>query len=476
MPDILSGGRWRSGQELTAIAGGWVAAVRDRLEHHERPIAVVPPSTAEGVAVLLALCSLRWPLILLTPEVRAWRTEPAIPEGTPLVLLPSVAHLARDGEKFGMAPLVLRESSARGPLPAIDPSRGGGVVLFSSGSSGAPKPVFHRMAPLIASARHRVRSMGLGPGAGVAMEASPAYAQGFNNVLITFLLGGPLALLDPRDHRQALAALAEPVFRCWPAMPPLVGELTRCALTGPAIVPPICIVSTPVSPAVFFAFRERFGVPLRQMYSSTETITLTLDDSPAEHVQPGTVGRPLQDVELRVGAHPSRPSSPGEIGRIWVRCPWLMAGYGFPPHVESPELVDGWWPTQDLGALRADGYLLLAGRLDDAIRTRDNRTVNLAHVAATLSRLDGVTAVVVLGIDAPGGRTLGAVVQCEEGLTVVALRAKIADVLAPWSWPQNLQLVRSLPQLPSGRPDRQACARLLTSPFLSEPRRQLPPR
>src|SRR5262245_66619742 len=107
-----------------------------------------------------------------------------------------------------MEPLVLRESSSRGPEPAIDPSSGGGVVLFSSGSSGAPKPVFHRMASLITSVRHRVRSMGLGPGAGVAMEASPAYAQGFSNVLITFLLGGPLALPDPRDHRQALATLA----------------------------------------------------------------------------------------------------------------------------------------------------------------------------------------------------------------------------------------------------------------------------
>src|SRR5262249_52340548 len=78
------------------------------------------------------------------------------------------------------------------------------------------------------------------------------------------------------------------------------------------------------------------------------------------------------------------------------------------------------------------------------------------------SGLDGVTAVVVLGIDAPGGRSLGAVVQCEEGLTVAALRAKIASVLPPWSWPQDLQLVLSLPRLPSGRPDRQACARLLT--------------
>jgi acyl-CoA synthetase (AMP-forming)/AMP-acid ligase II len=463
MPDIVAHGRWRSGDELDAIARGWLAVVRDTLDDTGRPVAVALPTTQEGVALLVALTSLPSPVILLPPDVRAWRTEPAIPLGTPLVLLPTLAHLVPDVEKLGLTPVVLPETSTRAAGPPIDPFSGTGIVLFTSGSLGSPKPVYFPMATTLAWVRNLGRSMGLGPGAGVAVEASPAYAQGLTHLLIAILLGGPLGLLDPRDHRLALATLAEPVFQCWRASRHFVDALTSCVLTGPAIVPPACFVSVPIPQAVFDAFLERFGVPLRQMYSLTETGTVTLDASPADRVQHDTVGRPLHRVEVHIGDHPAQPAPPDEIGRIWVRGPWQMAGYGFPPHVERPGDVDGWWPTQDLGRLRADGYLVLAGRRDDAIRTRENRVVNLTHVTASLRGIVGVTDAVVLAIDTPSGRSFGAVVECDEGLTVAQLRTKLAETLPPWSWPRALDLVPALPRLPNGKPDRQACAGRLTA-------------
>ena len=85
------------------------------------------------------------------------------------------------------------------------------------------------------------------------------------------LLGGPLGLLEPLDHRAALDALARPEFQCWRATPHFADVLGRCALTGPAVAPPVCILSSPISRSVFDAFVARFGVPLRQTYSSSET-------------------------------------------------------------------------------------------------------------------------------------------------------------------------------------------------------------
>ena len=284
MPDILAHGRWQSGDELDAIARGWLVVVRDTLDDSGRPVAVALPPTPEGVALLVALSSLPSPVILLPPDVRAWRTEPAIPLDTLLVLLPTLAHLAPDALKLGLTPVLLPEASPRGAGPPIDPFSGAGIVLFTSGSSGWPKPVFYPMATEVAWVRHRSRAMGLEPGAGVVMEASPAYAQGLSYLLTAILLGGPLALLDPRDHRLALATLADPAFQCWRASRHLVGALTSCVLTGPAIVPPVCFVSVPISQEVFDAFLERFGIPLRQAYSSTETGTVTLDDGSREQI------------------------------------------------------------------------------------------------------------------------------------------------------------------------------------------------
>jgi acyl-CoA synthetase (AMP-forming)/AMP-acid ligase II len=99
--------------------------------------------------------------------------------------------------------------------------------------------------------------------------------------------------------------------------------------------------------------------------------------------------------------------------------------------------------------------------MDDAIRTRDNRTVNLAHVAASFGRLAAVRDAVVVPLDGPGGRSFGAVVECEEAETAASLRARLASVLPPWLWPRVIEPVAVLPRLPNGKPDRQACARLL---------------
>ena len=89
--------------------------------------------------------------------------------------------------------------------------------------------------------------------------------------------------------------------------------------------------------------------------------------------------------------------------------------------------------------------------------------MNLTYVAASLRDIVGVTDAVVVAIDTPSGRSFGAVVECDEGLTVAQLRTKLADMLPPWSWPRALELVPAVPRLPNGKPDRQACARRLTA-------------
>ena len=460
-PDVLAQGRRWSGDELDAIARGWQAVVRDHLADDARPIAVALPSTPEGVALLVALTSLPPAVILLHPDVRAWRSQPAIPVGTPLVLPPALANLAPDGDKVGLVPFVLPEASTRAAGPPIHALSGGGIVQFTSGSTGPPKPVFFPMPTYLVGVRARIRAMGLDPGAGIAMSASPVYGQGLRYLATAVVLGGPLALLDPHDHRQALVTLAEPALACWRATHHLAEALTQCVLTGPAVVPRLCVVGTPLPPALHDAFVARFGVPLRQGYSSTETGPICFDVGPPERVERDTVGTPVHGVEVRVGDDPTQPFEPERVGRIWVRGPGQMAGYGFPPDVERPGDVDGWWPTRDLGRVRADGYLVLTGRMDDAIRTRDNRTVNLAHVAASFGQLAAVRDAVVVPLDGPGGRSFGAVVECEESETAATLRARLASVLPPWLWPRVIEPVAVLPRLPNGKPDRQACARLL---------------
>jgi pimeloyl-ACP methyl ester carboxylesterase len=277
---------------------------------------------------------------------------------------PTLAHRAREAERYGLVPSCCPKSRRAqvGGAP-VPPLQGPGVALLTSGSTGPPQPVFHTTSGLVQWVNARNRGLGLGPGAGVIMEASPAYGQGLSYLVSTMVLGGPLGLLDPRDHRLALTALAEPAFRCCRVTAHFADVLSRCVLTEDPVIPPVCILGTPISQTVRDAFQDRFGVPLRQEYSSTETGTVAVDGGPPADVRPETVGRPLPGVEMSIGDHPGAPRGGGEAGRIWIRNPWRMAGYGFPPRVERSGDIDGWWPTRDLGMFGAEGRLTLTGRL-----------------------------------------------------------------------------------------------------------------
>jgi acyl-CoA synthetase (AMP-forming)/AMP-acid ligase II len=462
MPRVLARGRWWSADELDAMARSWRAETLEKLGDGSRLIGVALPAAPEAVALFAALISLPSPLILLNPDVRAWRTEPAVPPGTPVVLIPSLTHLGPAAEQLGLVPVVLGESRGKRESGApLVPFQSSGVVLLTSGSTGSPRPAFRPLPGLLAVSSARIRALALHPGAGILMGVSLASGQALNFLLISMLLGGALGLLEPLDHRAALDALARPDFQCWRATPHFADVLSRCALTGPAITPPVCLLSSPISRPVFDTFLARFGVPLRQTYSSSETGLVALDNAPAAAVRADTVGHPLAGVEVSIGDHPASPRPPGEIGRIWIRSPWQMAGYGFPPVVERPGDVDGWWPTRDLGFLEAGGHLALAGRLDDCIRTRENRLVNLAAVATVIRGIRGVRDAAVVPLGGPAGSTFGAVVQCELDLAMATVRTSIADVLPPWSWPRAVELVRALPRLPNGKADRRACITLL---------------
>jgi hypothetical protein len=109
-------------------------------------------------------------------------------------------------------------------VPAVStPTAGSWDGLRSKGTEAGPcpsvvaEPVFFPASAYFAGVRARVASMGLERGAGIAMSASPVYGQGLRYLTAAVFVGGPLALLDPHDHRQALVTLADPALACWRA-------------------------------------------------------------------------------------------------------------------------------------------------------------------------------------------------------------------------------------------------------------------
>jgi acyl-coenzyme A synthetase/AMP-(fatty) acid ligase len=459
-PDVFAEGRWWPAEELDALARPWRAVARRALAGGSRYLATALPGTPEGVALFSALTSLPVPVIVLPPSPDMWRGLAPLPERTSLLLLPSIArNLAPATRHLGCHVTVLQDDAPGTDQHAV-PLQCPGIVVFTSGSTGTPKPVVRTPQAIERGGMARLHALGARPAGGIAVGTSLAHGRGVNS-LVTCIAGGmPLGLV-PSNHRAALVTLAQPELDCWWASAHLADVLGRCALTGPPIVPGVCLLSSAIPRRVFDAFLDRFGVPIRQTYSSSETGPISVDGGPAGSVRPDRVGRPLDGVDVLIGEHPAVPMASGATGRIWVRSPWDMAGYGFSTDRVSQQKVDGWWPTHDVGFVDDGGYLGLAGRLDDCIRTRDGYLVNLAGIATQLREVRGIIDAAVVPMDTSSGGSFGAVVECARSLTAGVLRTRIADALPGWALPRDLAVVESMPRLASGRPDPRACQALL---------------
>ena len=459
-PAVYADGRWQSAEETDGIARQWRQAALNALGDRHRILALVMPSTPEGIAAFVAMSGQPAPVLLLAPDAPDWPTG-AVPAGTPIVIPPSHAALSADARARGWAPCVLPAANARTSAPPIPLLSTPGLVMFTSGSTSAPKPVFRTMAALCAADASRAQVLGLQRGQGVIVGTSLTHGGGVNRVLAAMQLGGPLALLPRSNHRAALAAVGLPGFAYWHVSPHYADVLSRCALTTPPVVPRFCMVANPIAQSVFDRFGERFGVPLRQMYSSSETGVITLDDRPDSDVKNDTVGRVLPGVEVRIGDHPDAPLAAGTNGRIWVRSPHAMAGYGFPPDVTRPGDIDGWWPTSDIGSVGETGDVRLAGRIDDCIRTREGQLVNLAAIAEMLRTFHDVADAAVVPLPGSAGASFGAVVETRDAVSPPILHARLSETLPAWARPRRLRVVRALPRLSSGKPDRRACQAVL---------------
>ncbi len=445
---------------MAATAAFWRDAIDDRVGP-DTVCAVAVPSTAEGLTLLAAGSGRTVVVPLLSGDPESWPDHSALFAGMPLALVPGAAASVDDGRRHGFAPFVLPAPAGAGTR-SFEPLRTPGFVIHTSGSTGAPKPVFRPTAHILEGARVRARALGLHEGDGLVGGVPFSSGQGIVQVVTAMILNGALGMVGPVDYREVLAALARPEFSCWRATAHFADVLGRCALGSVPRIPRVCLISSALGEPVHRAFVDRYGVPLRGAYSSTETGGIAVDDAPDLEVRPGTVGRPLPGVEIAIGEQPGAPAPPGVIGRVWVRSPWQMGGYGCPPLLERRNDVDGWWPMRDLATFDHAGRLRLSGRIDDCVRTREGRLVNLEAVAAALRSLDGVGAAVVVPLESTSGTSFGAVLQGTASLSLDAVRRAAGQALPAWALPRAIHLVPELPRLSNGKPDRLACMLLLS--------------
>ncbi|WP_018388384.1 non-ribosomal peptide synthetase [Ancylobacter sp. FA202] len=356
-------------------------------------------------------------------------------------------------------------------------------VMFTSGSTGAPKGVCvpHRAIVRLARARGLAA-----PGLRAAVYSNPAFDASTLEIWLPLLNGGTLlpvdrtVVMDPRalrlflaEARVSLLWVTAGLFQQIAALDPAAFAGERVVITGGDVVNPVA------ARAVLAAGRDQ-GLVLLNGYGPTENTTFsTLFDIAglAEDELSIPIGMPISNSTAYVLDPTGRPLPPGLVGDIWLGGDGLALFYAgdaaltaerFRPDPFAGAPGARMYRTGDLGRWRADGNIVFLGRADKQVKVRGFR-IELGEIEAVLALHPAVGGAAVLAPRRPSGeRDLLAYVAPKPGQTLTAgeLRAHLEARLPRQMLPHAFMVLEKLPLNANGKIDARSLppAELIDTP------------
>ena len=333
------------------------------------------------------------------------------------------------------------------------------AILYTSGTTGRSKGASLTHRNLASNALALVEAWAFTRG-DVLLHALPIYqVHGLFVAIHCVLLSGAHMLWLPRFDvdevvgllPQATVMMGVPTFYTRLLASP---RLTREAAQNVRL---FVSGSAPLLPETHADFRARTGHAILERYGMTETGMIT--SNPLDGVRaPGTVGRPLPGVSVRVVDDAGDLREPGAIGSVQVRGPNVFAGYWRMPDKTREEFTaDGWFRTGDMGEWvpegDAQGYLRLVGRAKDLIIT-GGLNVYPKEIEERIDALPGVVESAVIGVPDPDfGEAVTAVIVPEPGAHVDAsqITGALRGDIASFKVPKRVYVVDELPRNAMGK-------------------------
>ena len=333
------------------------------------------------------------------------------------------------------------------------------LILYTSGTTGAPKGVMLSHANLLANAEAVVAYLKLVPEDRVLSVLPFYYAYG-ESVLHTHLISGACVVLAPNllFPHLVLKVLAQERATGFSGVPSTFALLLQHVVLGEHDLSSLRYLTQAggaMSPALTQRLREALPHPLLfVMYGQTEA-TSRISWLPPHKLDEklGSVGIPVQGLEWKILGDDHTPAAQGEAGEVWVRGDNVMLGYWMNPEATAAVLQDGWLRTGDMGCLDADGYLFLQGRRSDMIKTGAHR-VHPTDVEEVIADIPGISEVAVVGVD---DEVLGQVIKAFVVATSLPPRAEdrikahCRTRLASYKIPRHIVFVDALPRTASGK-------------------------
>ena len=332
------------------------------------------------------------------------------------------------------------------------------VILYTSGTTGTPKGAELTHENLKTNCEITRDMFGIGDEV-VTLGALPLFHSfgqtcGMN---ATLAAGGTLSLIPRFDPGKALEIIERDKINLFQGVPTMYSALLHYQghEKFDTATLQLCVSGGSAMPVELMrGFEDAFGCKILEGYGLSESSPVASFNRPDRERKPGSIGIPIEGVEMKVVDDDGNDVPQGEVGEIVIRGHNVMKGYWNKPEATAETLIDGWLHTGDMARIDEDGLIYIVDRAKDMIN-RGGENVYSLEVENALAGAPGVGEAAVIGVpDEMMGEKVGAVIVPAAGgeVDVAVVIAHVADEIADFKVPQYVAVRdEPLPRNPGGK-------------------------
>src|ERR1700743_3191479 len=332
------------------------------------------------------------------------------------------------------------------------------VILYTSGTTGQPKGAELSHLNLLRNADVLARTnTTVGPG-DIVLGALPLFHTFGQTVSMnaSMLVGATLTLVPKFEPGEVLETMARDGVTHFYGVPTMYGALLhhpgredfdtstlRVCMTGGS--------SMPVE--VLRGFEDAFGAIVLEGYGLSETSPVASCNHPDKERKPGSIGTPIEGVEMKIVDESDADVPQGDVGEIVIRGHNIMKGYWNRPDATAEAMRGGWFHSGDMGREDENGFFYVVDRKKDMI-IRGGYNVYPREVEEVLYEHPAIREAAVLGVPHDEyGEEVGAGVSLTDGAeaTPEELREYVRERVAAYKYPRAVWIVEDLPKGPTGK-------------------------
>ena len=348
------------------------------------------------------------------------------------------------------------DTIAEAPPPERPLLDGAALVVFTSGSTGAPKGVVLGHDALARKLAILDRLLGFCPDDVVVVPLQLTFIFGIWASLLAIRSGAALVLVQ-KFSPATLAGLLAAEATVLAAVPTMLRALLAEAVPPAPRLRAVLTGGEALGPSLTQAVRGGWPeAELVDLYGSTETGACDFCHRPRDAAEAGSIGRPTEGVSFILVRDDGTPAPPGETGELRIRTACGMLGYLDGAELTRSAFEADHFRTGDLARLRLDGQVALVGRSKEIIARGGNKIAPLEIENALCAHPD-VAAALCAGVPDPRlGEAIHAVVVPKPGLALSAdeLRRWVSSRLERYKVPDVIVVSDALPSGATGKASR----------------------